>query len=1840
MKKTLSTLTLLVAMLTTSTVWAFNGTLTGSGSSINPYVIMDLEDWNTFTSLLNDPAYAPYYADKHYKLGANLGLPDPELHQYVTTWAADLPDYPFCGTFNGDGHAIIIYFTKTAESIDPNDETTQGVALFHYVSGGCEIHDLTVIGEIHSDYKFAAGIVSIIKSGSSESLNPVAINRCRSRVSFILGVEGDATSGGLVALSKNYVCLTMKDCLFDGGYNDPTANCCSGMVGYQSNDGKTFIESSYVSPYNLAIASNTNNHNFCRGNFGTYSLSNCYYTNPSFGDEQGTYVGSSPNPEHVAGLLGNWTVFGDTQPVPITINMVVDHCTLFSGFSAYSSYIPYNTNHHDYEDFHKLCDGNRLSKWCVCYPYSTHSSWEPIYVCFNYSQQFIPKGYVITTGNDVDDHPDRQPTNWSLYGWNETTGTWDLLDHHDDDDLPNINCTDRAFLLKDYENITTEYQKFEFRIDKIAREDKYWGGFFHGWETNKDDFVCELGEIRIFGTLSDADVHELSNCAINGLQPFYYYTGDVLPTNYFVTDYYNNELVKGPQSHYTDQIIRKYGNTTENVNINNIVESGEYTVTIFGVNNGHDLGYFGTNSYTFTVSSPNLPTPMGYTTDYGHTGPYYYVNMPATGQTTLDLTETDPNFTEPFYVYDDGGYSSTFTPNCDGMLLIKAPDGYGLQLTGKLQSSGYPYTYLTIYDGIDTTCSKLGDDYYGLYGTMQIPTMVSSGQNLLLHFQSLYDYSYMSGLELYVMPVEMPSYNDITLTDAEHGSLTTDMVTDVQASTQVRVDIHPETGYALKDINANATITSNYVELHGGTWYSGQTEYATFTMPASDVVITPTFAAVDSLYVCMPYYTNDLDQELNVIIPENITTFKVYDDGGPDGESSANSYSLMLLQAPENTILEFSGSLYLWNDANHTSQDFLNIYDGNDFGNLIETFNYGNQIIKMNTTSNQALLLFNTDGYAQLDGFEITVNVIGKTEDFGITITDVAGGIATIDGGATTAHINDTVKLNVITDAGYLCKDYTMTPDCGRPITGGVWHENPSQASFVMPGYNIEITPNITDTLTADGGLYINMPHYNYSYAPKVVTIPAGVTSFKVYDDGGEGGDYSPFCDGYMELHAPLGYFLKLSGNVTCNDKGTYHDFLKVYDGDSITSPPLGNPDGFGYKGDGLDFGPLVSTGNKMLLYFHSENNSMRGLNLLVEVSNEHFPYIITFDNSDVPANCSIAISGYESVSGTHYVAHVDHTISLNVNCDDNHLCNAFSVKDADGNEISLSGGLSWYNGNNDTASFTMLPRNLFITYEFVAKGDQYIKMPKKNTVDTPLQVTFPEGITSCKVYDDGGAEANYSDYCNGYALFTAPEGKVWQLTGIVKSEHGADFMVPYDGDTTTQLIDFYYYGKHTGDGEDIGGLVTFSNQMLIRFYSDYLVNYEGLDLTAELIDPITKTVEGYAAAPAGQDRWAFIAAPMKYYALPENVANLIPETNGIPDPTSSHYDLYRFNQSATLEWENYKSHINDFSLDVGQGYLYANMYTKTLQFGGAVNIGDSKTVALAYDANAGAKGWNLVGNPLLTDAYVDKPYYRMDEFGSNIEPVEHYRLLRVPVCTGIMVQAEGEGESITFSKTLPQFAHKGSLHIAVSGQNTAKDGLTIHDKTIVSFNEGTRLGKYVFNEDVAKLYIQKDGSDFAIAYSEQQGEVPVGFKAVEDGAYTLTITPENVETDYLHLIDNKTGTDIDLLAPELVEGPASYTFTATTMDDELRFRLVFSTHGLHENTEPAQPFAYYADGEIHLLVETQNEATLQVIDMLGRLVDSRDATCHISTSGMVPGVYVLRLMNGNDVKTQKIVIQ
>ena len=434
-----------------------------------------------------------------------------------------------------------------------------------------------------------------------------------------------------------------------------------------------------------------------------------------------------------------------------------------------------------------------------------------------------------------------------------------------------------------------------------------------------------------------------------------------------------------------------------------------------------------------------------------------------------------------------------------------------------------------------------------------------------------------------------------------------------------------------------------------------------------------------------------------------------------------------------------------------------------------------------------------------------------------------------------------------------------------------------------------------------------------------------------------------------------------------------------------------------------------------------------------------------------------------------------------------------------------------------------------------------------------------------------------------------------------------------------------------------------------------------GASFGINLIDNtvIDLDVTGHGESNGG---WAFIASPIVNDIAPSVVENL----EGVKYQTGMYnYDLYRFNQSADLEWKNYHSNDtqeNPFMLENGKGYLYASKNDRTLHFSGPFNTDNTKTVNLEYDANAEFASWNLVGNPFPVQAWVNKSHYTMNSEGTGLVANEVASSTPIPPLTGVMMQTTSTtGESVTFSTTQPEQhnADNGSLQIALSQANTRSNALL--DNAIVSFNEGSQLGKYYFGRQNANIYLPQGGEEYAIVSVGRDvarnvsidkdvaryvsTEIPINFKASENGTYTLSVDPQGVEMEYLHLIDNLTGADVDLIPLLRGQGglneshpsTASYTFTAKTTYYASRFRLVFSI--CEDANGDNEAFAFISNGNIIV----NGEGTLQVFDILGhQLITKQLSTLNsqLSTLNYKSSVYVLRLINGDTIRTQKIVIE
>ena len=363
-----------------------------------------------------------------------------------------------------------------------------------------------------------------------------------------------------------------------------------------------------------------------------------------------------------------------------------------------------------------------------------------------------------------------------------------------------------------------------------------------------------------------------------------------------------------------------------------------------------------------------------------------------------------------------------------------------------------------------------------------------------------------------------------------------------------------------------------------------------------------------------------------------------------------------------------------------------------------------------------------------------------------------------------------------------------------------------------------------------------------------------------------------------------------------------------------------------------------------------------------------------------------------------------------------------------------------------------------------------------------------------------------------------------------------------------------------------------------------------------------TKTIDPYE----GDGGYYLIASPIEETTTPSADNGFI---------TTGDYDFYYFDQSdpESKEWVNYDT--NPFNVVNGKGYLYASANGTTLSFVGTPYRGNGQ-VTLSKDDDAEFIGWNLVGNPFPEAASLNKAFYTMNPAGDEVIAAQTNS---VAPMEGVFVIADSDNETLTFTMT----NSKNSM-VALNLSN----GNNLIDRAVVNFGEARTLPKFQLNPNHTKVYIPQDGMNYAVVSSEEQGEMPVSFKAENNGNYSISFATEEVNFAYLHLIDNMTGIDVDLL-----ETP-SYSFEAKSTDYESRFKLVFVCGDTSDDT-----FAFYNNGS--WVINNEGEATLQVIDVNGRILKSESINGNTNIDmNAAAGVYMLRLVNGENVKVQKVVVR
>ena len=389
----------------------------------------------------------------------------------------------------------------------------------------------------------------------------------------------------------------------------------------------------------------------------------------------------------------------------------------------------------------------------------------------------------------------------------------------------------------------------------------------------------------------------------------------------------------------------------------------------------------------------------------------YYINMPANGgETNLNFTNTKIT---TFKVYDDGGKDGDYSNSYTGTLVITVPDGYVLRLSGSIATEDCDK--LTVYKGSGTTGEKIIDEISG----RQNVDVVCNDRSMTIYFKSD-DIAHKSGLDLTVhfdKPNDLasaivsnlnPQYQSnngnainlgYTVTAFDGTLLTKDTHFDetIKKDDQVVTSIIENGSYTL-------TIT-------GISPYIGE---RTFNFTVSDLP-GEMLSDADGYYVNMP--ENGKTTTLT-FYNDKVSTFKVYDDGGKEGDYSNSYTGTLVITVPDGYVLRLSGSI-----ATEQDYDKLTVYKGSGTTGekIIDEISGSQKNVNAVCDNRSMTIYFSSDGATTSSGLDLTVQ-FGKTND--LAVVNISG-----------------IQALYRYTGSEITLEYTVTTVDGTPLSAGKDYE-------------------------------------------------------------------------------------------------------------------------------------------------------------------------------------------------------------------------------------------------------------------------------------------------------------------------------------------------------------------------------------------------------------------------------------------------------------------------------------------------------------------------------------------------------------------------------------------------------------------------------------------------------------------------------------------------------------------------------------------------------------------------------------------------------------------------------
>jgi autotransporter-associated beta strand protein len=410
-----------------------------------------------------------------------------------------------------------------------------------------------------------------------------------------------------------------------------------------------------------------------------------------------------------------------------------------------------------------------------------------------------------------------------------------------------------------------------------------------------------------------------------------------------------------------------------------------------------------------------------------------------------------------------------------------------------------------------------------------------------------------------------------------------------------------------------------------------------------------------------------------------------------------------------------------------------------------------------------------------------------------------------------------------------------------------------------------------------------------------------------------------------------------------------------------------------------------------------------------------------------------------------------------------------------------------------------------------------------------------------------------------------------------------------------------------------------------------------------------TLKLERYVAAYTGAtDGWHLLSSPVNNFTIAGSTFE-----PGSVDPNID--DLYWYDE-ATNFWKNYKVGGNFSSFTNGYGYLCSYQTAATKYFTGTPNNSDITFSDLTLTST---RGWHAIGNPFQSALKWNDGNWTLTNVNTTAKLLNsggtYSNLVAndiIPAAQGVFVQVTDATNTITIPKAAR--THNTASWNKSGNEILARLRFTADSETDNTYVETDFLfdsqasttvderndGFFLQGIEAApQMFLKIDNQNLSLKRLPSiNGVYNLQFIKGLSSTYSFSMSgmeslPENI---IVTLTDTKTNQ-----SQVLTENPM-YTFTSETTDSPDRFLVVFGVVGIGENNPDLSLQAYVHGNQLYVM-NTNGNATLQLFDLQGRLIQSyllNGIGMQSRPINLPSGVYVVKLNDNVSVKSVKVVIE